>query len=185
MITIIKIVIFVLVTILLIYFSRASLRNWGLHGFYRFFAWELIIVLILLNIDYWFVRPFSIYQLISWVLLSLSLFFVICGAYNLYHKGKPDCKRDDKALIGIEKTSKLVTTGIYRYIRHPIYGSLFWLVWGVFFKSFSWHGLILSVAATAFLILAAKFEEKENIKFFWEKYQYYTKQTKMFIPYIF
>lgn len=184
-ITIIKIISFVLVTIALIYLSRKSLRNWRLHGFYRFFAWEAIIVLILFNIDSWFIKPFSAYQIVSWVLLSLSLLFTIYSIYDLYCKGKPDRHRDQEGLIGIEKTSKLVTTGSYRYIRHPMYSSLVWLAWGTFFKSPSWFELVLSAVATVFLILTAKFEERENLNFFGETYRDYIKQTKMFIPHIF
>lgn len=185
MIIIIKIIVFVLVTILSAFYSRKSLRNRQLHGFYRFFAWEMIIVLILLNIDFWFINPFSIYQIILWALLSCSLFLAIYGIYDLYRKGKPDGIRNDNGLLGLEKTSLLVTSGAYKYIRHPMYSSLLGLTWGACFKSLSWYGLILSVTACLFLVLTAKIEEKENINFFGKKYRDYMKQTKMFIPYIY
>lgn len=185
MITIVKITIFVLVTLALAYLSRKSLGNTSSHGFYRFFAWEAIVLLILKNIDYWFMKPFSAFQIISWVLLSLSLILAIYSIYNLYRKGKPDSIRDDYGLIGVEKTTKLVTTGVYMYIRHPMYSSLLWLAWGTFFKSPSWFGLFLAVVATNFLILTAKFEEKENIEYFGDTYRDYIKQTKMFLPYIY
>ena len=43
----------------IIYISRASLRAPRSHGFYRFFAWELILALFLLNVDVWFQAPLS------------------------------------------------------------------------------------------------------------------------------
>ena len=46
------------------------------HGFYRFFAWECIAAIIILNIDGWFVDPGSWHQLISWFLLVLSIALV-------------------------------------------------------------------------------------------------------------
>ena len=49
----------------LAYLSRASLRVPGSHGFYRFFAWECILALFLLNVKVWFQKPFSWYQLLS------------------------------------------------------------------------------------------------------------------------
>ena len=46
-----KLIVFAIATILLIYISRASLRKPGSHGFYRFFAWECILVLFLLDVE--------------------------------------------------------------------------------------------------------------------------------------
>jgi protein-S-isoprenylcysteine O-methyltransferase Ste14 len=88
-------------------------------------------------------------------------------------------------LIGIEKTTRLVTSGPYRYIRHPFYSSLLFLAIGAFFKQPSWLGGILSVLALFMLIATAKIEERENIAYFGEEYRTYMKQTKMFVPFIF
>jgi protein-S-isoprenylcysteine O-methyltransferase Ste14 len=88
-------------------------------------------------------------------------------------------------LFGIEKTTELVIAGAYRYIRHPLYGSLLFLAWGGFFKHPSWVGGTLAVIATFFLTVTAKIEEAENIGFFGAAYQSYMKQTKMFIPFVF
>jgi protein-S-isoprenylcysteine O-methyltransferase Ste14 len=145
-----KIIALVFVTLVIVYVSRTSLRSFRLHGFCRFFAWELIVILVLLNLDHWFVAPLSWHQLISWILLSLSLFLVIHGARLLRLVGKPDTTRADEGLIGIEKTTKLVTVGAYKYIRHPIYCSLLCLAWGAFFKSLSWVGIILALGRVFF-----------------------------------
>ena len=59
--------------------SWKSLHNWRSHGFYRFFAFEAILALILLNIEYWFHQPFSVRQILSWLLLLLSLFLAVHG----------------------------------------------------------------------------------------------------------
>ncbi len=165
--------------------SWSSLRNIRSHGFYRFFAFEAIVALVLLNIDFWFDNPFSYHQIISWLLLFISLFLVILGSRLLMKEGKPDAKRDDPSLMGIEKTTELVTTGVYRYIRHPIYSAGLYGIWGVFFKHHSWAGFALAVITTFFLTMTAKTEEAENIRFFGDAYQSYMKQTKMFIPFIF
>ena len=88
-------------------------------------------------------------------------------------------------LVGIEKTTRLVTTGIFKYIRHPLYSSLLLLAWGVFFKNPSWAACGLAVGATAFLLATARTEEAENVRYFGSAYQAYMRQTKMFIPYFF
>jgi hypothetical protein len=56
-------------------------------------------------------------------------------------RGRPDASRHDGApLLYFEKTTQLVTTGVFKYIRHPLYSSLLLLAWGVFFKHPSWVG---------------------------------------------
>ncbi|MBN1147022.1 MAG: isoprenylcysteine carboxylmethyltransferase family protein [Anaerolineales bacterium] len=180
-----KISIFVLATGGLLYVSRLSLRSFKLHGFYRFFAWEAILVLVLLNLDDWFRTPFAPHQLISWSLLLLSLFLVIHGFHLLRLGGEPDAQRQEAGLLGLEKTTRLVTSGAYNYIRHPLYSSLLCLAWGVFFKSPSWIGGALAACASLFLTLTAKTEEAENIRYWGEEYRGYMERTKMFIPYLF
>jgi protein-S-isoprenylcysteine O-methyltransferase Ste14 len=103
----------------------------------------------------------------------------------LHQADKSDSQRNDPSLMEFEKTTELVTTGIYRYIRHPLYSSLLFLTWGVFFKQPSWLGLCLAALATFFLTMTAKTEEAENIRFFGAAYQSYMKQSKMFIPFLF
>ena len=181
-----KLVIFAVVTGGLAYVSRASLRAPHSHGFYRFFAWESILALILLNVGRWFHDPFAIHQVISWLLLIASAFLVLHGVRLLRTVGKPDSRREqDVPLLWIEKTTALVTVGAFKYIRHPIYSSLLFLAWGVFFKNLSWPGGVLVLAATIFLTATAKVEEAENLRFFGVAYRDYMKQTKMFVPFLF
>jgi protein-S-isoprenylcysteine O-methyltransferase Ste14 len=181
-----KVALFAVITGALAYVSRDSLRRHSYHGFYRFFAWEFIIVLVLYNLGYWFRHPFSLQQTISWSLLIVSLFLVIHSIQLLHSRGKPNLQRNDQApAIGFEKTTVLVTTGIYKYIRHPLYASLLFLAWGVFSKAPSWPGVILALAASIFLLATAKTEEAENLRFFGPAYQDYIKRTRMFIPFLF
>jgi len=180
-----KIILFVLATIGIVWVSRSSLRNVQFHGFYRFFAWETILILFLMNMNYWFVNPFSLKQIISWSFLIVSLVLIYQGVQLLRGKGKLDQERNDPALVSIEKTTELVTTGVYHYIRHPFYSSLLFLGWGILLKNVSWIGILLAVITTILLIITARKEEIENIQYFGEKYQEYMKRTKMFVPFIF
>ena len=83
-----KLIVFAIVTALLVYISRASLRQPNSHGFYRFFAWESILLLFLLVVDQWYINPFSWHQLISWVLLFASLVPLIFGVRSLRRRGE-------------------------------------------------------------------------------------------------
>ena len=75
--------------------------------------------------------------------------------------------------------------GAYRYIRHPLYSSIFFMGGGVFFKDPSLLGIILVLAISAFITATAKVEEQENLRKFGTDYAEYMKKTKMFIPFFF
>ncbi len=167
-----------------IYISRASLLRPRSHGFYRFFAWECMLILFLLVVRDWFTDPFSLTQIISWVLLFGSLLLVLPGVVLLRRKGNVVAHQRAEPLLAFEKTTVLVTDGIYRYIRHPLYSSLLFLNWGIFFKGPSLVCALLAVGATVFLILTARAEEKEDIQYFGEEYREYMARTKMFVPYV-
>lgn len=180
-----KIVLFVLGTTALVVISRKSLLRARSHGFYRFFAWEILLAMFLLNAQGWFRDPLAWYQLVSWALLIGSLGLVSLGVRQLRKIGKQDQGRSDPSLLGVEKTSQLVTTGVYRYIRHPLYSSLLFLGWGMFFKSPSWLDAGLALLCTLFLTATARIEERENIEYFGADYEVYMRQSKMFIPWVF
>jgi protein-S-isoprenylcysteine O-methyltransferase Ste14 len=177
---------FVLLSLPLVALSWKSLHDSRSHGFYRFFAWEVILALFLLNVPVWFYRPFAWNQIIAWSLLVLSLIPLAFGVHSLRTRGRAtDRRADDTALLSFEKTTMLVTDGIYHYIRHPLYSSLLLLNWGVFFKSPSAIGLALASAASLFLVATARADEKECTRFFGADYQRYMQKTKRFIPYLF
>ncbi len=156
------------------------------HGFYRFIAWELMVWLFVNVYRVWFHDPWSFPHIISWICLLLSIIFLVSGVVKLKSAGGADReKRSEEELYAIEKTTVLVDTGIYRYIRHPLYASLFYLNWGIFFKDPELHLLIVALCSTLFLILTALREETECRKVFGQSYADYMKKTKRFIPFVF
>jgi len=181
---VIKLIILIIGTIGIVWVSRSSIRDVQHHGFYRFFAWETILIMFVLNLNYWIIDPFSLLHILSWSLLIISLVLIILGVQSFRKKGKIDHERDDPGLVGIEKTTELVTTGLYHFIRHPFYSSLLFLAWGIVLKRVTLIELALALVATLLLSMTAIKEEKENIAYFGESYKYYMEQTKRFIPYI-
>ena len=81
-----------------------------------------------------------------------------------------------------ENTVHLVEKGLYRYIRHPMYSSLLFLAWGAFLKHITPLTIGLTLLVSGLLIVAAKVEERENIRFFGTAYVEYMQRTRMFIP---
>ena len=178
-------IIFLVATILLAYLSRSSLRRPRSHGFFRFWAWETIVAMFLCNVAWWFHDPLAWNQLIAWLLLAVCLVPLIWGVVLLRRLGKPAEQRpSDDSLVAFEKTTQLVTSGIYRYIRHPLYSSLLLLTWGIFFKQPSWVAGSLGLAATVLLWLTALADEAECAAFFGEEYVRYKSRTRRFIPFL-
>lgn len=181
-----KLFAFLITTFVLVFISRSSLNKPGAHGYYRFFAWESILVLFLLNVEHWLVDPFSWHQLIAWTLLFVCLVPLALGVKSLRERGQPVEERPgDPSLLAFEKTTALVTSGVYAYIRHPLYSSLLLLAWGIFFKAPSLPGVSLVLVATAFLVATARADEQECMRFFGTQYQEYMRKTRRFIPFLF
>jgi protein-S-isoprenylcysteine O-methyltransferase Ste14 len=173
----IKISAFIVGTLLIFLISPGSIRKPGSHGFYRFFAFESILALLVWNADYWFINVFSANQVISWILLLGSVLLAAHGFYLLRFAGKPKGN--------IENTSVLVQKGAYRFIRHPLYSSLILLSLGIFFKQISWTGVFLVLLAFTLIDITASIEEKENVARLGQQYADYMKKTKKFIPRLF
>jgi protein-S-isoprenylcysteine O-methyltransferase Ste14 len=165
-------------TSLIVFFSWFfSIKEKRYHGIARFFAFESIFILLLLNIKVWFREPFSWHQIISWILLFSSIYPGLAGYLLLKRKGKPE--------KSFESTTMLVKSGIYRYIRHPLYCSLLLLGTGVMFKEPGTLQIIFGVANIAAIYLTARIEEKEMTAKFSDQYTDYMKETKMFVPFLF
>jgi protein-S-isoprenylcysteine O-methyltransferase Ste14 len=164
-------------TIFIILFSWfLSVKYKRYHGIARFFSFESVFILVLLNYKVWFTAPFSVNQIISWILLILSAYIVADGYLTLKRKGKPDSN--------FENTSVLVKSGLYGYIRHPLYLSIFLLGTGVMIKQPGMLQLILGAVNLVAIYITARIEEKEMIARFGEEYKDYMKETRMFIPFL-
>jgi len=170
----VRLAIFLILSVVLLAFT---LRRPYSHRFYRFFAFESLLALILLNTDSWFRDPFSSLLLVSWLFLAGSLVLALHGFRLLRRLGAPE--RD------IEDTTQLVTSGAYRYIRHPLYCSLVLLGVGALLKEPSLFGLLLFALLSIFVYATARVEERDNVVRFGSAYQEYMEETKMFIPYLF
>ena len=165
--------------------SRRPLADPHCHGFYRFFALAATLGLVALNVPYWTVDRTAPRQLLSWTLLAVSLFLVIDGVRLLRRRGRPDPARNDPTLLGFERTRYLVTDGPYSRIRHPMYASVILLAWGVFLKAPSPEGAALAGAATVFMLLTARVEERECLAYFGDPYRRYMARTRRFLPHLY
>jgi len=84
----------------------------------------------------------------------------------------------------IKENCKLVTTGIYTYIRHPMYLAVLLSMLGVVLIYFTYYELILFICLLSTLLVKLFYEES-----LWKchsrAYNEYLRNTKRLIPYIF
>ena len=107
----IRVILLIAGTLFIIWFSWwASIKDKRFHGYYRFFSFESILLLAILNANTWFIHPFSWHQILSWLFLIFSVVLALYGFKWLVSAGKPQGK--------FENTSRVITTGAYRFIRH-------------------------------------------------------------------
>lgn len=176
--------IFAGLTMLFVILSKRVLVDVKSHGFFRLLVWECIAILISWSYDRWWVDPNSSLQIVSWVLLTISLYLVIVALIMLRKRGKPDESRGDRKLYDLERTTRLITTGIFRFIRHPMYSSLLFLSWGIWLKNPVWPLLLVTIVSSVLIVIASLIEEKECIAYFGDPYREYMRRTRRFIPFL-
>lgn len=170
-------VIFAAGSALIIWLSWAvSIRARRYHGIARFFAFESILALFLLNVRVWFHDPWSALHILSWIFLAGSI-LLAAGSISLYLKFAVPRGQ-------FENSTRLVESGIYRFIRHPMYGSLILLGLGIFLKRVTALTSALAFVVVIALFLTALIEEGEMRARFGEEYTVYRRRTKMFIPFL-
>lgn len=147
------------------------------YRFTRFLAFESLLSLIFSNAEVWFLNPFSFRQVISWLCLGGSFFLAVHGFVLIKTKGNPEGDFED--------TTTLITTGAYRYIRHPLYTSLILGGLGAFLKDPSLLGAGLLGTTILGVVLTARIEEEHNLIRFDEDYRAYSDKTKRFIPFVY
>ena len=112
---------------------------------------------------------------------GIVIFFLglLMGFWALTHNKRGNFNIQPKLKEGCQ----LVTTGAYKYIRHPMYTSVTTMMLGVLISTPTLLEFLLFLALTLVLLLKAKREEN-----LWcghdETYLEYKKHTKFFIPYI-
>ena len=181
----IEVIIIIVASLPIVWVSRRSLIRPSSHGFARFFAFEAIVALVVINLRHWFTPSLAIAQLLSWALLVASLVLLVWGLHLLSTAERVENHDRDSTLYAWEHTSQLVTSGIFRYVRHPMYASLLYLAWGAALKSITPLTLTLAVVASVALMATARLEEKENVERFGEPDRSYMKRSRRFIPFIY
>lgn len=127
----------------------------------------------------WF--EFAAYDLPNWMDWLGTVFFVL--AIWLFWCSHADLGLNWSASLEIREKHSLVDTGVYRYIRHPMYAA-FWL-WGIAqaLLLHNWiYGLSYLISFLSMYIRRVPQEEQMMLDTFGEQYQEYMRSTGRVIP---
>ena len=85
-----------------------------------------------------------------------------------------------RQLFEEEKTGSLITTGLYQFVRHPLYTFSLLILW--FSPSMSMNSFIVYSALTIYVLIGIIFEERKLLQEFGQDYANYRSMTPMLIP---
>ena len=113
--------------------------------------------------------------------VSFVIFFtgLVIGIYAVFNNGL----NNFHIISEIKDGARLVTHGLYSYIRHPMYFSVIVMSFALIINKINFTNLLLFGLIVVILFLKAKREEKlwsENTP----SYKEYIKNTKMMIPFL-
>ncbi len=77
-------------------------------------------------------------------------------------------------------SSQMVTSGLYRWVRHPLYTAGLVFIWLTPIMTTSL--LALNIGLTIYLVLGAYYEERKLVREFGEEYTRYQEKVPMLIP---
>ncbi len=109
------------------------------------------------------------------IFACLGILLIIFGWQSIYHgywkhiKGK----------------GQIVSSGIYKYIRHPQYAGLLLIAFGMLLGWATLPTLLMYPIIVILYVRLTKKEEKDMINEFGEEYISYMHKTKKFIPFIY
>jgi protein-S-isoprenylcysteine O-methyltransferase Ste14 len=139
----------------------------------------MIIIPLIYSATNWL--DFADYQLPS-MLGWVGVFLLAC-ALLVFTRAHYDLKSNWSPTLEIFEKHSLITNGIYRHIRHPMYASQWiWVVAQILLLQNWLAGPIDLIFFIPFYILRVRAEEKMMLDAFGEPYRVYIKKTGRVIP---
>jgi protein-S-isoprenylcysteine O-methyltransferase Ste14 len=85
-----------------------------------------------------------------------------------------------RQILTDEENGKLVTGGLYRFVRHPLYTFGLLILWLT--PSMTINSLIFYISLTVYIFVGTYFEERKLLREFGQEYADYKTATPMLIP---
>lgn len=132
----------------------------------------------------WMIDP----KLMAWASVPLPLWlrwcgFVLIGIWGvLFVWTFQTLGKNLTDTVVTRKVHSLVTTGPYRYVRHPFYLAFFVAVLGGSIVTANWFLFLGSLLPFAFLVARTRIEEEKLVERFGDEYRDYMAKTGRFLP---
>ena len=120
---------------------------------------------------------FSVQSIIGLALFIIGLIIMIVGQATL--------RRNYSGTVVIRDDHQLITHGIYRFTRNPMYLGLIMVVIGLPVYAVSLYGFLTSLILVPIILNRIRLEEKLLTAEFQDDYQKYKETTKKLIPFIY
>jgi protein-S-isoprenylcysteine O-methyltransferase Ste14 len=149
----------------------------------------LFLALVLLLLGSLFFLPFADRRGLGVIMAGQAIRWpglILCGlGFALMTWSRSALGKMHSGHVTIQKDHRLITTGPYRMIRHPIYLGILCAALGLALLFRSWIGLAVMIPMMAGLLFRIKEEEALLHKEFGGEWEAYCKQSWRFIPYLY
>lgn len=164
-------------------------RNWNEGGFRWVIIGIVIAVLfpkiVLLPKIFGLSIPFLTLSLISHsALLSVASVALVITGLVVALVARRTLAGNWSRYVEIKVDHELITVGIYRYVRHPIYTGVLLMAFGNVLLIGTMNVLLVFLAMLGFFWFKARQEEKVLTKHFPKEYPVYKNDTKALIPFV-
>ncbi|MFC1932846.1 methyltransferase family protein [Chloroflexota bacterium] len=147
---------------------------------YFYLPWIIVLTIEALFYVRDFVKQplFSLQSIIGLSLLAIGFALMVIGQLSLF--------RNYSSLLVIHKDHQLITHGIYRFTRNPMYlGGLIFFIGGVPVYSASLYGFLTSLVLIPIFLNRIRMEERMLADYFQDSFQKYKKTSKRLLPFIY
>jgi protein-S-isoprenylcysteine O-methyltransferase Ste14 len=109
----------------------------------------------------------------------------LCGALSLFYRSHADLGKNWSISLEIRSEHRLVSTGIYRFIRHPMYSSFFLMAVAQLLLLPNWFAGVTGLVGVGMLYaFRIRAEERMMIERFGAEYRDYITRTPRLIPWL-
>ncbi|MBA7575166.1 hypothetical protein ES708_16987 [subsurface metagenome] len=136
-----------------------------------------VLVFIIPSFNYrydWSTVPIYV-EVLGFLILIFSFYLLFRAMLENPHASK---------VLDIRQGQKLIDTGLYAHVRHPLYSGYSFMFIGIPLGLGSWYALIPAILCIVILLVRCKFEEQMLVEGL-EGYEDYMKRVKYrLIPYL-
>ncbi len=139
----------------------------------------LVVFQIILFLLFYFNYPFLIFELPNWI-KTIALSAIIIGIL-IFALAMIQLNKSLSPFPTPKSGSRLVQTGLYKFVRHPIYTGILFGFIGFSVYTESAYRIFISIILYMLFVYKSTYEERQLIKKY-EAYEKYKRSTGRFFP---